>query len=208
MFAIYNFSLPEWADFIWNYGSKILEHFGVLLLTSFSSTTEMKKLSIGFLLREILDRFKTLQITSLAEPEQKLWLYSAHDYTIANLMNALHVFDDVVTDHFCTKCFKNQDKIIFFFLISEACSTIFIQPSFWIVSKCRQRILCTAVLSTWWFWIFTIDWNSELRHKMSAGQIQRVVRWYSATRTWNIRISMQNMKALKNLNDFIHTLLI
>lgn len=55
-------------------------------------TPVMARLKIGFLVKEIFERarskskcYKTLT--------QNLWVYSAHDITIANFLNALGLFD-------------------------------------------------------------------------------------------------------------------
>lgn len=57
-----------------------------------TSTTEMKRLKSGFLLKEILDRFKNKTLSTLS-PDRSLFLYSAHDTTIAAMLNSLGVFD-------------------------------------------------------------------------------------------------------------------
>lgn len=51
----------------------------------------MKQLKSGFLLKEILDRFKNKTQLSLS-PNRRLWMYFAHDNTIANMLNSLGVF--------------------------------------------------------------------------------------------------------------------
>lgn len=69
-----------------------LKHLAVLYYEAFTHTTEMKKIQAGFLIKEILDRF-TNKSLSLLQPDRKLWIYSAHDLTIVNILNALNVFD-------------------------------------------------------------------------------------------------------------------
>lgn len=51
----------------------------------------MKKLKMGFLLKEILDRF-TSKIQSKLLPNRSLWMYFAHDSTIASMLNTLGLF--------------------------------------------------------------------------------------------------------------------
>lgn len=94
--------LPEWAQPVWTYGNKTLEHFAALFFKGHTHTTEMKKISAGPLIKEIFDRFELLRNTSLENPKQKLWLYSGHDLTIVTLLNALNVYKMVTSIHsFC-----------------------------------------------------------------------------------------------------------
>lgn len=65
-----------------------------------TNTTELARLSVGFLIRDILDRFSS-KIKSTLLPNRSLWLYSAHDSTIANILNSLGLFE-VIIDIFFT----------------------------------------------------------------------------------------------------------
>lgn len=85
IFSILIFSLPAWAQLIWPSQSNLLEYFAALFLKAFSHNSELKKISAGFFLKLMFDRFKS-------QPEQKLWLYSAQDVTIATLLNTLNVY--------------------------------------------------------------------------------------------------------------------
>lgn len=56
-------------------------------------TKEMQKLKAGFLLREILQQFTDkIQLNTT----QQLWMYFAHDVTVANMMNTLGFFDVIL----------------------------------------------------------------------------------------------------------------
>lgn len=52
----------------------------------------MARLKVGYLLREILDRFER-KIDKSLMPDRSLWMYSAHDCTLANILNALGLFN-------------------------------------------------------------------------------------------------------------------
>lgn len=67
------------------------EHLAMFYFRIFTSTVEMKRLKSGFLLKEILNRFtnKTQQTLS---PDRFLWMYFAHDNTIANMLNSLGLY--------------------------------------------------------------------------------------------------------------------
>lgn len=55
-------------------------------------TPELARLKAGFLVREMLDRF-TQKIGSTLTPDRSVWIYSAHDTTIAGVLNALQLFE-------------------------------------------------------------------------------------------------------------------
>lgn len=84
-------SLPEWTkqvfvpggDFEWaaNFSFKIP-----------TITTELAKLKYGFLINEILDRFSA-KIGSTLSPDRTIWIYSAHDTTLAGVLNTLQLFE-------------------------------------------------------------------------------------------------------------------
>lgn len=69
-----------------------LKYLATYFYRIFTHTTEMKKLRSGFLLKEILDRFKE-KSQSLLSPDRTMWMYFAHDTTIANVLNSLGLFE-------------------------------------------------------------------------------------------------------------------
>lgn len=84
------FSLPEWThdEFPGGVMKLLAEHW----FKHLTGTTELKRLKSGFLIKEILDRFKNKTLSNLT-PDRSLWLYSAHDITIASVMNSLGVLE-------------------------------------------------------------------------------------------------------------------
>lgn len=52
----------------------------------------MKKLKGGYLIRDMLDHFKE-KINVTLKPDRSLWLYSAHDLTLAIALNTLNLYD-------------------------------------------------------------------------------------------------------------------
>lgn len=55
-------------------------------------TPAMARFRAGFLLKEILQRSYNKSI-SYKPLTQKLWIYSGHDMTISNILNAMGLFD-------------------------------------------------------------------------------------------------------------------
>lgn len=72
-----------------------LAYISTLWYEAYTHTTEMKKLECGFLLKEILDRCSA-KANSTLQPDRKLWIYSAHDLNIFNILNTVTDFSDVI----------------------------------------------------------------------------------------------------------------
>lgn len=56
-----------------------------------TATTTMKRLKSGFLLKEILNRFKNKTLT--LESKQLMSMYSGHETTVAGILNSLGLFE-------------------------------------------------------------------------------------------------------------------
>lgn len=84
--------LPNWANRILSTSKETLEMFSALYFESATHTTEMKKTIAGFLIREMFERFKNKTL-GLSDSDRKLYIYSGHDNTITNTLNALGLYD-------------------------------------------------------------------------------------------------------------------
>lgn len=85
------FRLPSWTEKVFYPGSEMEK----LAAYSFSMQTNKKlqaRLKAGFLIREMLQHF-TMKANSTLTPDRSMWIYSAHDKTVANLLNALGLFE-------------------------------------------------------------------------------------------------------------------
>lgn len=82
-------SVPQWAKAAMKSGGD-LEYLARRYFALSTRTTEMKKLWVGYLLEDILDRFKN-KTDSLLMPDRNLRMYFAHDTNLANLLNGLGV---------------------------------------------------------------------------------------------------------------------
>lgn len=87
---VFNFRLSEWAEKA--IGDGIMEYIAKYHLKSYCATPKLARLKSGFLIKEIIERF-TQKINSNLKPDRSLWLYSAHDVTISNLLNSLNLFE-------------------------------------------------------------------------------------------------------------------
>lgn len=85
-----NFRLPQWAEKATEDG--VMEYIAKLHLKSYCATPQLARLKSGFLIKEIVERFSQ-KINSTLQPDRVLWLYSAHDVTIYNVLNSLGLFE-------------------------------------------------------------------------------------------------------------------
>lgn len=131
MFIIYR--LPTWTQKVLVPGGNFV-YLAEYWLELTTSTTEMKRLKSGFLLKEILDRFKNKTI-SILSPDRSLWIYSSHDTTIAAMLNSLGVFDVI--------SLKTQilDAILNIFLLHFSSMFHHIRPVF--SSNCTNQLTTT-----------------------------------------------------------------
>lgn len=65
-----------------------------------SHSNEIKKFKGGFLLREMIKRFEDKSLSRL-RPNRSLWIYSAHDTTLANLLHTLNLYEVIECDCIC-----------------------------------------------------------------------------------------------------------
>lgn len=96
-----------------------------------TSTPELARLKSGFLIREILNRF-TNKIESKLMPDRSIWIYSAHDSTIASVLNSLALFEVTISKFSMIN--NSQNKLMTLFLFSiVAHPTICFKPSIRVV---------------------------------------------------------------------------
>lgn len=70
----------------------LMEYMAVHSFKAQTATKQMARLKTGFLLKEIFDRFAQKLNTTL-RPDRYLWMYSAHDTTISNILDSLGLFE-------------------------------------------------------------------------------------------------------------------
>uniref|UniRef100_A0A6M2E009 acid phosphatase n=1 Tax=Xenopsylla cheopis TaxID=163159 RepID=A0A6M2E009_XENCH len=85
---LYNKTLPDWTMDV--YPDKMI-NISILSFKTYTRTDLLKRLKTGPLLKEILLRFKD-KIRGKLTPNRSLWIYSAHDTTVANILNTLGAF--------------------------------------------------------------------------------------------------------------------
>lgn len=84
------FRLPEWTHSV--YPGHAMQWISSLSFQVPTYTRLLARLKAGFLLREILKRSQEKSVGSKKVP-QNFWMYSAHDTTIADILNTLNLFE-------------------------------------------------------------------------------------------------------------------
>lgn len=80
--------LPEWTEAF--YTSPAFEAFIVELFKLPAYTTELARIRVGYVLKEILDR-SLAKANDTLRPDRKVWAYSAHDLNISTMLYALNL---------------------------------------------------------------------------------------------------------------------
>ncbi|XP_049531866.1 prostatic acid phosphatase [Anopheles darlingi] len=84
-----NFTLPDWTKEVY---PEPLSSISAMTFAVKTNTSQLARLKMGPLVKEILNRFRSKAAGKL-KPDRSLWIYSAHDVTVASLLNALRVFE-------------------------------------------------------------------------------------------------------------------
>lgn len=93
-----------------------MEYIATFHHTMSTGTPLLGRLKSGFLLSEIFEHFSQ-KISSTLQPDRSLWLYSAHETTIANMLNSLGLFnvcDNIFTYFDIILINRNNNQTLFF----------------------------------------------------------------------------------------------
>ena len=87
--SLYNKTLPEWTKSV--YPDKLMP-IAVKSFTINAYNKVLQRLKSGTLLGQMIDHMEKKSKNALV-PDRKVWMYSAHDETIANMLMTLNVFE-------------------------------------------------------------------------------------------------------------------
>lgn len=87
-----NLTLPSWTERVFPHDGplKRLNLAGYMLQ---SWTPQLARLKLGWLLREILERFEAKVTGKLVPARRSMWVYSGHDTTIVGLLNSMNMYN-------------------------------------------------------------------------------------------------------------------
>lgn len=69
-----------------------MEYIATFDFKTYTDTPQLARLKSGFLLKEIIDHFYQ-KANSTLQPNRSVWMYSAHDITITNMLNSLNLYE-------------------------------------------------------------------------------------------------------------------
>ncbi|KAK2586742.1 hypothetical protein KPH14_011774 [Odynerus spinipes] len=87
--VIYNKTLPKWTETVF---PDKLKPLATKSFTIHAYNKILQRLKTGLLLGEMIDHIEKKSRNALI-PDRKLWMYSAHDDTVANMLMTLNLFD-------------------------------------------------------------------------------------------------------------------
>lgn len=71
-----------------------MEYIATFDFTLYADTSELARFASGFLFKEMLEHFSQ-KANSTLQPDRSFWMYSGHDFSIANALNSIGVFEEV-----------------------------------------------------------------------------------------------------------------
>lgn len=83
--------MEAWAEHLLKEPSH-LQNISIFLAQSLTNTTQLQKLTSGFLLKEILDRFTNKTTHPELDPDRVLWMYVTNNAAIIDMLNSLGLF--------------------------------------------------------------------------------------------------------------------
>ncbi|XP_053680099.1 prostatic acid phosphatase [Anopheles nili] len=84
-----NMTLPDWTRSVY---PEPLQTISAMTFAVKTNTTQLARLKMGPLVKEMLQRFRS-KANGKLKPNRSVWMYSAHDVTVASLLNAMRVFE-------------------------------------------------------------------------------------------------------------------
>lgn len=69
-----------------------MEYIATFDFKTYTDTPQLARLKSGFLLKEIIEHFYQ-KVNSTLQPNRSVWMYSAHDITITNMLNSLNLYE-------------------------------------------------------------------------------------------------------------------
>lgn len=87
--TIYNFTLPKWTKAVF---PDKMRSTAAMSFALPCYTKELARLKVGPFMAEMLDHLYNTTTTMKHKYNRKLWVYSGHDTTISNILNAMDIF--------------------------------------------------------------------------------------------------------------------
>ncbi|KAL0277101.1 UNVERIFIED_CONTAM: hypothetical protein PYX00_004499 [Menopon gallinae] len=153
---LYNFTLPEWTSKIF---PEPLRKWAAFSFTIPCYNRKMARLKTGPLISEMAMHMKK-KIDGKLKPDRKAWIYSAHDTTVANVLNTLGLFDTQCPPYLSLVLIELRKKNDEYFVAIHFRNSTTSQPFFMQLPGCDK--LCpfrkfSELISP----VIPVDWEKE-----------------------------------------------
>ncbi|XP_008555614.1 prostatic acid phosphatase [Microplitis demolitor] len=130
--TLYNKTLPDWTKSVYPDKMKPLADFSFKIA---AYNKIMQRLKIGLLIGEMTDHM-VLKSHGKLSPDRKIWMYSAHDDTVANLLMALNLFYPHCPPYAATVLIELRTNLINEFLVTISYKNTSGEPSLLTLPGC------------------------------------------------------------------------
>ncbi|XP_045784967.1 prostatic acid phosphatase-like [Maniola jurtina] len=163
--TLYNFTLPKWTHSV--YPDKMKEPSCYSFVTA-TATPLMSRLLSGPLLKEIVGEMNTI-ITKKNPNPLKLSIYSGHDFTIANVLCSIGVYDGncpVYTSTIIFELLQDNNTTGYFIRMLYRNSTGIVEPHILDIPHCGQICPIERFVKLYEN-LLTVDWQNECMKQSS-----------------------------------------
>lgn len=154
--TINNFTLPNWTETVFPDKMYPVAAFSFVMPTM---TRTLKRLKGGPLLKEMITHMKQKRAGTLS-PNRNLWIYSAHDTTVANFLNTIGVFEVHAPPFAATVLVELRKSKTNDYFVSVFYKNTTEEPTLLTVPGCNAACPLdkfTSLLSD----VIPVDWDSE-----------------------------------------------
>ncbi|XP_059059758.1 prostatic acid phosphatase-like [Achroia grisella] len=164
---LYNFTLPNWTQSV--YPDKLLEPAGYSFTTN-TALPILARLKVGPLLKLIVEQMvRTVEYekTGKRKMEARVSIFSAHDITVASVLNALHMFDGKCPSYTATVLLEllhektaNNKTDSYFIRISYRNTIEIVEPKVLYIPYCGEKCPLDRFINLYTN-LLTVDWQHE-----------------------------------------------
>ncbi|CAH2218387.1 jg4398 [Pararge aegeria aegeria] len=163
--SIHDFTLPKWAQLL--YPDK-LRGPSCYSFTTATATPIMARLMTGPLLKEIVGKMNTV-ITKENPNPLKLSIYSGHDFTIGNVLNAMGLYDGncpVYTATIFFELMQEKSTMNYYVQMVYRNSTGTAEPYILDIPDCGQMCPFDRFVELYSN-LVDVDWHTECRYQVN-----------------------------------------
>ncbi|XP_072931174.1 prostatic acid phosphatase-like isoform X2 [Epargyreus clarus] len=176
----YNFTLPNWTHAV--YPHKMQEPACYSFQTP-TGTPLMARLLVGPLLKDIVSKMVDF-VTK--KSSLKLSVYSAHDFTIGNILSGLGLYDGncpVYTSTVFFDLLQDNSNNTYYIRISYKNSTEIIEPRVLYIPHCGEKCPIERFIRLYDN-LLSVDWEYDCGKKVKKDLFYILCRWLACHYSW------------------------